>query len=94
MNPEITKIINSMPKEKQELFYQGLAETDEINNWPKSGSRHSNHRQPLQTRIMHIRNIVDTLDPKVQKAYIETLIAAGVLPKKQPQAVKKNGPTK
>lgn len=83
-----------MPKDKQELFYQGVAESDEINNWPQSGSRHSNHRQPLEMRIMRIRNIVEGLEPKARKAYIDTLIAAGVLPKPQPKTAPKNGAKK
>lgn len=80
-----------MDKEKRNLYVQGVVEADELNNWPESGSRHSNHRQPLEMRIMHIRNIVDSLQPKAQKAYIETLIAAGVLPKPEPKKAPKNG---
>jgi len=94
MKDELFKLLDTMDQEKRALLMESVMEADEANNWPESGSRHSNHRQPLGTRIMHIRNIVDSLPVEAQKAYINTLIAVGVLPKPKPKTETQNGKKK
>jgi hypothetical protein len=94
MNPEIMKIVNSFDPQKRELFFQNIAECDEINNWPESGLRHSNHTQSEQMRIMNVQQVASTLPAGVGKLYIDTLIAAGVLKKPETNKGKQNGAKK
>lgn len=94
MNTEIMKIVNSFDQEKRELFFQNIAECDEINNWPESGSRHSNHMQPERMRIINVQQVASSLPAGVGKLYIDTLIAAGVLKKPETNTRKQDGAKK
>lgn len=63
-------------KKKRDVI-EAIAAADQINDWPQSGNRHSNHIDPSSK--LYISETASMLNPEAREVFINTMIAIGAI---------------